>query len=192
MYQKRNKLDILVMYLGDYRKQFYLRELSRISNNPLKTTQNFLSRLEKEKIVKSMISGKNKYFKLNLDNIHTKLSLLNAELHKTSGFIEKYPSFKTFLKDIKTNDLIIVFGSFAKLNARLDSDLDIVVVGGKNANLPFHLLPNKVHKLEISRNNFVELMEKQEALIKEIEESHIILNNHSLYIGLMWDYYGRK
>ena len=36
---------------------------------------------------------------------------------------------------------------------------------------------------------FFKAIDKQEDLIKEIEENHIILNNHSFYVNVMWGYY---
>ncbi len=88
MYQKGNKESvILALYLKDYNAQFYLREISKLTKIPLKTTQNLLLNLEKEKVIKSTKQGKNKYFKLNLDNIQTKLYLLQSEIHKTLLFM---------------------------------------------------------------------------------------------------------
>jgi len=99
MYQKRNKeLVVLTLYLGDYTRQFYLREISKVTKIPIKTTQNVMLNLEKNNILRSHMDGKNKYFKLNLDNIQTKFYLLQAEIHKTQLFIDRYQPFKTFLK----------------------------------------------------------------------------------------------
>ncbi len=44
--------------------------------------------LERSKILKSEVSGKNKYFFLNLDNIEAKIMLLQAEAHSTIVFLE--------------------------------------------------------------------------------------------------------
>ncbi len=39
MYQKRNnRFEITSLYLTDYNKQFYIREISRLTKIPLKTT----------------------------------------------------------------------------------------------------------------------------------------------------------
>lgn len=191
-YQKRNKeLEVIALYRGDYKRRFYLREISRLSKLPLKTSQNVLASLEKNKILKSKVEGKNKYFGLNLDNIQTKSYLLQSEIYKTDIFLNSYPQFKTFLKSLNTNMLIIVFGSFAKLKAGKDSDLDLFVVSEKEQKLPFHLLPYKAHQINLSENSFIKALEKKEALIKEIEENHIILNNHSLYVNVMWEHYGK-
>jgi predicted nucleotidyltransferase len=190
MYQKRNKeLAILILYLGDYTKQFYLREISKLSKIPLKTTQNLISNLENNKILRSITRGKNKYFKLNLDNIYTKLYLLQAEIYKTKLFLDKYPLFKTFLKEVRTNISLIVFGSFAKLKADRDSDLDVLIIPKEK--LPFYLLPYKTHIIELTEDSFIKSLEKQETLIKEIKENHIILNNHSFYVNTLWNYHGK-
>jgi len=191
MYQKRNKeLDVISLFRGNYKARFYLREISKLSKLPLKTCQNVLNSLEKDKILKGKIEGKNKYFSLNLENIKTKSYLLQSEIYQTDIFIEKYSQFKIFLKSIKTNKLIIIFGSFAKLIADKNSDLDLFIVSEKEE-LPFHLLPFKPHQVNLSEKNFLKALENQENLIKEIEENHVILNNHSLYVNVMWEQYGR-
>lgn len=191
MYQKRNKeLEVISLYRGSYKSDFYLRQISRLAKLPLKTCQNVLIALEKKSILKSKFEGKNKYFSLNLDNIQTKSALLQAEIYKTDLFLEKYPQFKTFLKELNTNIPIIIFGSFANLTADKDSDLDLMILSEKEEP-PLHLLPYKVHKVNLSEASFIKSIKEQETLIKEIEEKHIILNNHSFYVSIMWQQYGK-
>lgn len=192
MYQKRNKeLEVIALYRGDYKSRYYLRQISRTAKLPLKTCQNTLAVLEKNNILKSRIEGKNKYFNLNLDNFNTKSYMLQSEIYKTDGFVQKYPQFKTFLKSLNTPLPIIVFGSFAKLTADRDSDADMLIVSETELQLPFHLLPYKIHKVNLSENSFIKALKDQETLIKEIEENHIILNNHSFYVSVMWNYNGK-
>ena len=191
-YQKRNKeLEVISLYSGNYKAEFYLRQISKLAKLPLKTCQNVLINLEKKKILKSKVEGKNKYFSLNLDNIQTKSILLQAEIYRTDVFLEKYSQFKTFLKELKTNIPIIVFGSFAKLTADKDSDLDLLIISEKEQKLPFHLLSYKVHEVNLSENSFIKAVKEQETLIKEIEEKHIVLNNNSVYVNIMWEQYGK-
>ena len=192
MYQNRdNKLEVISLFRGNYKARFYLREISRLSKLSLKTCQNVLLILEKAKILKSKIEGKNKYFSLNLENIKTKLYLLQSEIYQTSLFIEKYSQFKMFLKSLQTSVPIIVFGSFAKLIADKNSDLDLLIVSEKKLKLSFYLLPFKPHQIKISEKTFLKAIKEQENLIKEIEENHVILNNHSFYINIMWGQYGK-
>ena len=190
MYQKRNNnwLEVISLFSRNYKRDFYLREISKLTKIPLKTTQNLLKELEESRILQSKIHGKNKYFLLNLGNIQTKLHMLHAELYTTAQFLEKYVQFKTFLKELNTNNTIIIFGSFAKFNANKNSDVDLLLIG-KNEKLPSHLLPNKIHLINMTEINFIKALEKQEPFIKEMQENHAILNNHSFYVNVMWSYY---
>ena len=192
MYQKRNnKLEVIQLYTSNYKAEFYLRQISKLTNLPLKTCQNVLADLEKENILKSEIEGKNKYFSLNHENIHTKSYLLQAEIYKTDNFIKNYQQIKIFLKSFHSSIPIIVFGSFAKLKADINSDLDLLIVSKEKQSLPLHLLPYKIHKIYLSEDSFKKALIEKEALIKEIEENHIILNNHSFYVNIMWEQYGK-
>ncbi len=192
MYQNRNnELEIISLFRGNYKARFYLREISKLSKIPLKTCQNTLTNLEKSKILKSKTEGKNKYFSLNIDNIKTKSYLQQAEIYRTDSFVEEYPQFRMFLKAIMITAPIIVFGSFAKSTADKDSDLDILTISDKEPELPFHLLPFKPHQMNMPEKTFLKAIDKQESLIKEIEENHIILNNHSFYVNIMWRHYGK-
>lgn len=191
MYTIGNKhFKLISLYLGDYRKKYHLRNISRLSGIPLKTTQNILKNLESEKILKSETVGRNKYFMLNFGNIQTKLYLMQAEMFKTSLFLEKYPLIQPFAKDIKKISApIIVFGSFAKFRANKTSDFDLLIVSEKKQDLPRHLLPCELHEVVLKDTLFFEGLQKKEALIIEILENHIILSNFSFFVNAMWDYY---
>ena len=193
MFQKGNKeFLILGLYLGDYLKKFYLREISRLSGLPLKTTYNVLETLENLRVLKSETSGKNKYFYLNLENIETKSLLMQAEIQKTMDFMKKYPIFQSFVKELKSiSSPIIIFGSFARFSADRNSDVDMLVVSDKKIELPSHLLPHKIHEINITEDNFIKAFKEGETIIEKIKENHIILNNHSFFLNLMWNKYAR-
>lgn len=192
MYKREyNKERIIALYTGDYKHELYLREISRLANMPLKTTQNTLQALEKTNIIKSDVHGRNKYFHLNRENIHTKLLLVNAELYKTAQFLEKYPPFKVFLKEYNVTTPLLVFGSYAKGTARKESDLDLLMIAPKNQQLPSHFLPYKLHIIYLAEEQVHLAMEKREALMQEVQEHHIVLNNHSFFVNMFWSYYGR-
>lgn len=192
MYQKGNKeLEVIALYTSSYKAEFYLRQIAKLASLPLKTCQNVLAALEKEKVIKGKIEGKNKYFSLNLDNIKTKSYLLQAEIHKLNHFLNSYPQFNTFLKSVHTTSPIILFGSFAKTKPDKNSDADILIISKEEQNLPSHLLSHKIHQINLSEESFKKALHEKEALIKEIEENHIVLNNPSSYINLVWEYYGK-
>jgi predicted nucleotidyltransferase len=183
-------MKILSLFDKEYSKELYLREISRHSSLSLKTTQNVLATLEKENILKSRINGKNKYFSLNLQNPLTKLFLIKTEIFKTMTFLEKYPLLKPFVKGINNDIPLVVFGSYARLEATKNSDIDILIISNtkildKNP-FPFELIPIKIHEVRISEENFELSVKSDEALIKEIQAHHVVLNNHSVYVSMMW------
>jgi predicted nucleotidyltransferase len=190
MYQKRNKkLEVIALYTSNYKAEFYLRQIAKLAKLPLKTCQNTLINLEKEKILKSKVEGKNKYFSLNLDNIQTKSYLLQAEIFMLNIFLDHYPEFKTILKSIHTNIPIIIFGSFAKMKSDKDSDLDLLALSKEEQKFPNHLIPHKIHQINLSEDSFKKAINEKETIIKEIEENHIVLNNPSSYVNIIWEYY---
>lgn len=188
MYQKRNK--ILSLFCSNLRRRFYLREISRLSNTPLKTVARSLGELEEKNILTSRTEGKHKYYELNLDNIETKFLLIEVEIYRTLLFLKNYPVFKSFLKEIGPSDgIIIVYGSFSEFTATEKSDLDILVISEKKLDLPQHLLPYKIHRVDLTQNEFMLALEKGEPLIQEVLQNHIVLHGHSYFIDtLLWYY----
>lgn len=191
MYQKVYK--VLSLYCGNLKRRLHLREISRLSRLPLRTTANNLGKLEKDNVIKGRIEGRHKYYKLNLDNIETKFWLIHSEIHRTLLFLQKYPVLKSFLKEIGPGDFaIIVFGSFAESTATEDSDLDLLIISDKKIELPFHLIPYKIHKINLSKKAFHLALSRDEPLMREILANHIILHNHSYFVGMAWWYFGKK
>lgn len=193
MYQKRNNIyELLSLFLKNYETRIYLRQISKLSKIPLKTTQNILAELEKSKILNSKTEGKNKYFSLNLENILTKLYLLQTEINRTKSFIETYPQFKLFIKSLNNNTPTILFGSLAKFKANKDSDVDLLIISEKEQKILEDFMPNKMHIINFSEKSFAKGIKKKNALLKEIEENHIILSNHSYYVDVMWKEYAKQ
>ena len=70
------------------------------------------------------------------------------------------------MKKINLNEAIILFGSFAKFSANKDSDLDMLVISNAGqVTLPMHLLPYKLHEINMSEVTFMKSIEKQDALV---------------------------
>lgn len=180
-----------MLYLGDYSARLYLRQISKLSGIPLKTTQAVLSELEKKGLLVSEVQGKNKYFTLNLENINTKSSLLQAEAQKTLLFMEKYAEFRGFMKELKNDKPVILFGSFASFGAGENSDADMLVISDESVELPKHLLPHRIHEIGMSGKEFSRAVEGRETLLEQVRKSHVVLSNHSFFVDMMWEKYAR-
>ena len=158
---------------------------------PTMTAQRLLKAMEKEGVLKSKEEGKNRYFKLNFDNPRTKMEMLNAESFKTQEIMEKYKPLKSFVKEIPPKPMIVIFGSFASKSAKKGSDIDILSVCDKETELPYHLLPYKVHDIKMTWKQFREAIKKSEPLIKEVIKNHVVLQKHSDFLETLWRYYGQ-
>jgi len=185
MYQKIYK--VMELYLGDFRGRYYLREISRLTKLPLRTTQRVLKDLEEGGVMKSEKSGKNRYYFLNLKNTRTKLHLLIAEINRTLEFLKRYKPFNMFLGE-RIEACLVVFGSFASFRADRTSDLDLLIIGKEE--LPFHLLPYRVHKISLTKKQFEQALKNRDTVIKEILKNHVILTDHSYFLEALWSYYG--
>ena len=87
---------------------------------------------------------------------------------------------------------LIVFGSFARFKIDGESDLDLLAISKEKFRLPSHLLPYKLHQISMSEEDFINAVNNKETLIKEVQNNHIILNNHSHYVNVIWSYYAKQ
>ena len=110
--------------------------------------------------------------------------------------LEKHFFIKEMMKKLEIKDeLIILFGSYAKGNENKKSDIDIISSDekiknkieeyGKTYNLNFHIQT-------IKKNEFISGINENEPLLKEIIKSHIILSDADFFVNVCWDYFSNK
>jgi len=110
-------------------------DLTKLSPNyVLKFINSLVQRgvLNEERLEK----GKRVYlrrFFLNFKSNMTRNIFMIVKEEIKEEFLKKYPRlrpiFKQMIEEIKRLDFIIVYGSYARLSARKDSDIDILLVG---------------------------------------------------------------
>lgn len=124
------KRKIVELFLNYPRREFTVNELSRLSGIPYATTWRFIQKLDKSGIILTKVVGHSFICTLN------KSSPFLKELKKIWG-IEFSPQ-RLVVRDfvIKAGKMtgikkIILFGSVARRNEKLISDIDIVVIADK-------------------------------------------------------------
>lgn len=191
------KLTILKLYLDNYKKELYVREIAKLLKVNHRTILLNLNKLEKEKILKSKLSGKIKNFFLNLDNISTKYNLLQAENFKISEFIKDNILIKDILTEIEGNieikGCLLLFGSFAKEIAMKKSDIDLFLIGEISNELYFKKIENiyrrKINLEKTSKERFERALRKKDPFVIEILKNHLILKNPDIFVGILWRYF---
>jgi len=106
-----------------------------------KLSPNYVSKyvnlLVKKKILKEEVLKKKRVylrrFFLNFKNVLTKNIFLLVKEERKEDFFEKYPKlmpiFEQLVEEIKGIDFVLIYGSYARLAAEKDSDLDILIIG---------------------------------------------------------------
>jgi predicted nucleotidyltransferase len=107
--------------------EMYINEMARKFKLDSGNLTRKLAEFEKEGILKSRLSGKQKYF-----SISKSFSLLKEYkqiIQKTIGFEH---ILKESLSDLKGIKKVVLFGSYAEDSLDLLSDIDLLVVGNHN------------------------------------------------------------
>jgi len=189
-------LKILGLYLNDYKKSLHLREISRETKIDVKAIQLQLKKLEKINVLSSIIRGRNKDYRLNLNNVTTKYYLIMAEVFISIIYLKKNFLIKKIVEEIenKIHEPIILFGSFAKETHTKESDVDVFIISDKKIESSLIIESTDIIGREISlksanRKQFLEGLRNNDPLIKEVVSNHIILKGADEFSDIMWSYH---
>ena len=158
-------MSILTMLARSPEQEYYVREIAKKIDASVSGCYTALCNLEVEKLVVARTSGKNKYFKVNPDNIGIRFFKVFVSIQELSGVMEK-------LRDITVK--IILFGSCARGEDVLDSDVDLLVVTEDTKTVK-DLVPKKIgeRKLKpiiIKPSQLIQMKEKDNAFYNEVHE----------------------
>ncbi len=170
MVQKRDNIEpeiILVLLKGEN----HLRGIAKQLNESHSTVMRKLNKLTAENILDYRIEGKNKVFFIKR-NLKAKNYVFNAERYKLIKLLKKYPELDVIMEDVSKvskETLIIIFGSYAKLAAKKNSDIDIYVET-RSKEVKERL--ESIHsRIKVKFGDF----DSGSSLIKEIIKNHVIL-----------------
>lgn len=174
MKQKSYKLEIVGILLNN---EDHVREIAKkLDTNPMNITRK-IKELEKENVVDYKEEGKNKRYFLK-KTIEAKNYVFSAENYKLNKLLKKYPILRNTIEKIQKNkkvDLAILFGSYAKNDAKEDSDIDIYIETTNNKIKEEVSLINSKLSIKIGK------YDKTNLLIKEIEKNHVIIKGIERY-----------
>jgi len=122
------RAKLLALYFFRPDAELYLSELARVIKADPMNLSRELSKLEKENIFISRMSGKQKYYKLNKNYLF--YGELKNIVAKTVG-VES--SLTKILKGERTIKICFIYGSYASGADRAGSDIDLFVIGEASA-----------------------------------------------------------
>ncbi len=184
--------DVLMPFLSDYRSRFHVRQIAELMKMNHATVALAMKKLEMNNIVLYEIEGRNKKYRINLDNISAKSYIENSEKIRKLKYIGKHFLFKKMIAEIDFEETpVILFGSYAKENYNSESDIDIAVIDcdGKKIKEFAEKQKKEMHIQRMTKKNFIVGLKENDALIIEIIKNHIILNNEKFLVDVLWRHY---
>lgn len=174
MEQKSYKLEIINKLLS---AEYHIRELARRLNTNHMIIVRKIKELYKENIVDYKKEGKNKKYFLK-KTIEAKSFAFSVENYKLNKLLKKYPNLRRIIEKIQNNKdikLAILFGSYAKGIAKINSDIDVYIeTDSKKIKEQMNLIDSRL-SVKIGR------YDKSNLLIKEIERNHVIIKGIEAY-----------
>ncbi len=193
MVRKITNTEIIGLFLTDYSKRYYLREMADLLKKPHQTIKPYLWSLVKESILLKNERKNITEYSLNFNNTRIYDYLTIAEKDKFFRKINEdtlirilFEKFAVFFR----SNTFIIFGS-AVNKIQPNSDIDLLVVGKQKITKyidDFESIYNKkIHKIQINKLNDLTL-----TLAKEIYKKHLILNNTEEVIRFFGELYEKN
>ncbi len=117
--------ELLYRFVLEPEREYYQRELQRVTGAHLRQLQRDLERLQRSRLVASRTDGNRTYYRAI--PAHPAFADLRAAIMKTMGLGNELSAALVGLGGAVT--LAFVYGSYARGDETADSDVDVLVVG---------------------------------------------------------------
>lgn len=179
------RLDILAPFTREYSKKMYASEIARIAEKPQKTVSRQLNKYCEMNLIRYNREGKNKYYYLDLENPATKILLNAIETYKSIKFLVQNKRSASLIRELCKNSIVLLFGSYAKGTAKMDSDIDLVIIGKKQQiERILERYPLKISPKYTTIEKLRKLIKERNALAIEIKKDHILFNEIEKFIEM--------
>lgn len=185
MLLNKTEIAILEEFTKDKDKRIYGREIAKSKKMNQKTISNTLNKLEEEGIIKYKKEGKNKYYFLNTTNENIREIIHIIENIKKIKFMGDNPKINLLIRELeeRTDGILIVFGSYASNTKNKNSDLDLLVIGKiKDLSDLEETFGLDINVINMTKDKF----DKNQPIIKEIINNHIILKGLEEFTKMIW------
>ena len=177
LFTSRTRVKILTLFMMNPGQEFFLREISRLTNENLNSVGRELKNLEELGLLESEKKGNSKYFSIETD--YPIYPELRSIIMKTEGINKP---IKELLSQIDTVEVAFIYGSFASGQANKESDLDLFVVGKTDEDELLEGISQLEEKLKreinyylISKDEFEEKIENDDIFIYNVLKSPKIM-----------------
>ena len=189
MVSKITESEIIKLFLSDYSRRLYLRELAAELKKPHQSVKPYAEKLTEKKVL-SKTERKNLIeYSLNFKNKAVYDYLTIAEKQKTQEHLKDL-LLKTLYEKLTVHfnkNTFLVFGSAAE-NMQKARDIDLLAIGKENIKKAIEgfeaVYSKKIHLVQVKDLKSLNL-----TFAKEIYKKHLILNNTELIIRFFGELY---
>jgi len=178
LFSSKTRVEILKLFLFNSNNSFYQRQISNLTAQSIRGVQRKVDKLNRIGIIEKSIQGNRIYYKVN-KKCPIDQDLKNIFL-KSVGIAEV---LKDNLKEKKIK-LAFIYGSYAKGEETLLSDIDLMVIGDISSKELSSILSKP--KKELMREINYVVFSLSEFINKAIKKDHFInsvLKNKKIYIA---------
>jgi predicted nucleotidyltransferase len=119
---------LLTYFYVNRSARVYVRQLARSLGVDSTNLSREFARLEQEGLLQSEVEGRQRYYRINLQYPH-----LNAVFSLLRGTVGLVPTIASSLRRVSGIEHAYLYGSFAKNEADVSSDIDLLIVGQPDA-----------------------------------------------------------
>jgi len=149
LFSSKARIETLKLFLFNPEESFYQRQISALTHLPIRAVQREVENLQEIGLIEKSVQGNRVYYRAN-KNCPIFLDLKNI-LFKTTGIADV---FKNDLKKPGLVQLAFIYGSYAKGEESLSSDIDLFVLGSISSKKLSSILSKP--KMELGREiNYV-------------------------------------
>jgi len=178
MVRKITKYEIIKIFINNYGKRVYLRELAKLLEKPHQTIKPYLKELVKERVLMEIKRDNLLEYELNFKNEQIYNYLVIAEKENLIKRLNEEPLLKILFEKLNSyfgKGTFILFGSSVE-KVKKNSDLDLLIIGKLDIKEPLkefeEIYNKKIHKVQLDN-----LENLSETLKKEVYKKHLILND---------------
>ena len=166
LFSSKTRVEILRLFLFNAGNSFYQRQISSLTNQPIRGVQREVEKLLKIGFLEKSVQGNRIYYKVNRDTpIFEDLKNL---FFKSVGIAE---ALKENLQDKKI-EIAFIYGSYARGEESLLSDIDLMVIGNISSKELSGLLSRP--KAELMREINYAVFSLNEFIGKAMQKDHFI------------------
>ncbi len=169
LFSSRARIAVLKLVLLNQAKTFYQREMAAQTSLPIRAIQREVARLLRIGLLEKSVSGNRVYYQINKNcPIYPELKSI---ILKASGIASL---LKRYLQESKPQNirLAFIYGSYARNTENLNSDIDLVIIGGVSARKVSGILAPA--KSELKREINSVLYSEQEFRRKLSNQDHFL------------------